>query len=388
MASIAMITILIPTRNRADLAIAAARSVLGQAGGVVKLVISDNSSDPQCRNKLEEFCVFNGVDFIKTPEDLSMDQHWDWAFRQIGGYRYIGILTDRMVLYPGAIDELLSIICENNEPEVVSYNNDNVAYDSGVYVPIRREFSEMLISIRSDMLIESTANAKIATALPRALNCLVRVDVIDRLLKLSGRYFESIAPDFNFAFKLLVVVKEVSYYDKPLMISYGNLRSNGGGFTTGRLNRDSKDFLRFVSAGNRRLHGSPVPEVFQATNVVCHEYSVVRESFATSWPEAQKMLWISLVASRVRDSDGELSSKWRSALIEKYEVSPVFFQDLSASSIKQKIKNLVVMCCPRLIVFWGRWAGKVRYINEADALDYLVNNRVRPTKFVGQNMDF
>jgi glycosyltransferase involved in cell wall biosynthesis len=383
-----MIKIVIPTRNRADLAIAAARSVASQKNCHFRLVISDNSSNILDREHLRQFCSNAGIQLLETTQDLPMDQHWDWAFSQITDYDYIGILTDRMVLYPGALNELSALIERNDHPAVLSFNNDNVASQGDYFAPIQRRYSGKLESILSSSLVESTARAQITTSLPRGLNCLIRRDIVECVNDLGGKYFESIAPDFNFAFKVLSIVQRVHYLDKPLIISYGNSRSNGGSLTTGRLNKDSKDFLQFVSPESSTLSGSPMPDIFQATNVVCHEYGVVREKYASCWPAPQIAEWIDLIARRVRDSDGELSTAWKSRLIKKYGVSPSFFPPLEMMPVRHRIASRLAKLSPRGMAIAYRLLGKPYFLSEAQTINYLIKNRIEPAPMSSINMDF
>src|SRR5438874_8742688 len=78
-------TIVIPTRNRADLVRRALGSVLSQSDRDVQVLVSDNSLSSSERATLRQHC--QGLDderlrYIVPPEPLPMSQHWDWAMRQ------------------------------------------------------------------------------------------------------------------------------------------------------------------------------------------------------------------------------------------------------------------------------------------------------------------
>ena len=76
----ATIAVLIPTRNRPELAVDAVRSLLDQ-DCALDIYVSDNSTDPE---PLREFARTEPrVHYLRPQTELSMPQHWDWAMRQM-----------------------------------------------------------------------------------------------------------------------------------------------------------------------------------------------------------------------------------------------------------------------------------------------------------------
>src|SRR5687768_6988911 len=73
------IAAIIPTRNRARLAMNAARSLLDQDSRL-DIYVCDNSSSP---GPLDEFCR-NEPRFtcLRPDRELSLGENWDWAMRQ------------------------------------------------------------------------------------------------------------------------------------------------------------------------------------------------------------------------------------------------------------------------------------------------------------------
>jgi putative cell wall-binding protein len=78
------IVIVVPTRNRADLAVLAVRSAVQQEGPVT-VVVSDNSTDPEQSRSLEAECAAlaastgRPLHYLQPGQDLPMPEHWEWA---------------------------------------------------------------------------------------------------------------------------------------------------------------------------------------------------------------------------------------------------------------------------------------------------------------------
>src|SRR2546422_2354060 len=99
--------VVIPTRNRPDLAMNAIRSVLQEPLVDVHVIVSDNSTTEADRSALAGFCarLSNArLLCIAPPRALPATEHWDWAMHQAlqrydaGHFIY---LTDRSVFKPG-----------------------------------------------------------------------------------------------------------------------------------------------------------------------------------------------------------------------------------------------------------------------------------------------
>src|SRR5712692_11157946 len=103
------LVVVIPTRNRANLAVGAIRSVLGQNVDNVRILVSDNSTIAEEAASLSRFCrqlKDDRLHYITSPEPLSMGAHWDWAMRHATHFRdasHFTVLTDRMIFRPGDV---------------------------------------------------------------------------------------------------------------------------------------------------------------------------------------------------------------------------------------------------------------------------------------------
>src|SRR5687767_14195030 len=95
--------IVIPTRNRADLAQNAIKSVLDQSRCNPVVIVSDNSTIALEVEKLRTYCeTLNDarVKYVRPHTPLPMPDHWEWALVQalaMTDVSHLMYLTDRMV---------------------------------------------------------------------------------------------------------------------------------------------------------------------------------------------------------------------------------------------------------------------------------------------------
>ena len=191
----------VPTRNRPTLALAAVRSVLEQEADV-RVVVSDNSTDPTAVEAVGRACAgLPGVHYVRPPEPLAMSPHWEWAMetaRAVTRPTHVAFLTDRMVFRPGTLDRLRAHAGRHPE-HVVSYNHDQV---DDTPRPVRlfqkRGTGRLFLSVPSRLLAERTAHAVPLVYLPRMLNCVAPGPVLDAVRARFGSLFFFISPDFCF----------------------------------------------------------------------------------------------------------------------------------------------------------------------------------------------
>ena len=119
-------TIVIPTRNRPDLAAIAIKSVVRQDFDDFEIVVSDNSSPPQAdalKDAVRELRD-NRVWYVRPPGELDMGDHWEFALQHARG-EYVGYLTDRMAFRKDALSRLQEQITATGAP-VISYSSTGI----------------------------------------------------------------------------------------------------------------------------------------------------------------------------------------------------------------------------------------------------------------------
>jgi len=295
--------VVIPTRNRADFAINAIRSVASQSD--CKVLVSDNSTDPLEQQKLSNYANENyrsQVTYVRPPKSLAMTPHWDWAMQNAMGIKditHVTYLTDRMMFLQGAVLELLDLLATYRD-KPLSFGNDSVKDGTMPVVLCQRGQSGKLYKIESSHLLEQFADVNIVyPALPRLMNSAVPVELIKGLHSRYGNYFASVSPDFNFAFRILREVGSVYYYDRSLMVDYGVYRSNGNNFPYGVLNKEAKDFSDNLET-EAVSFPTPVDTIAIVPNCILHEYVEVANSSSDSkFPQIDQSRYLTFLVRSV-----------------------------------------------------------------------------------------
>jgi hypothetical protein len=244
----------------------------------MSIVVSDNSTDEHEAKRLEATCgEFDGVEYLRAPGDLGMTDHWTWAFGRLNAdfpAPLVSMVTDRMVMRPGALAGLLDL-AGAHPGRLVSYSHDAVD-DRTTPVRLRLEDrSERAFELNTDHLLERCAHVYFHPCVPRMMNCLVPRTVLDAVEERFGSLFASISPDHCFGFRALDVVDAIVYYDACPLIHYALSRSNGDTYARGVSSADGDDFQRHLGAVQMNA-SAPVPAFHSITNAVVNEYCFVR----------------------------------------------------------------------------------------------------------------
>lgn len=270
--------VVIPTRNRAQLAMNAVRSVLEQGVENVAVLISDNSTLAKECEELKAFCAGLGdsrVRYVQAPSPLPMPDHWDWASKQaltLYSANHFIFLTDRMMLRNGALQEMVDV-AGLYPLQVISYNLDRICDDT---MPIRIEqypATEKLVEVETLRLSRLFAQGVFHPGLPRMLNCIVPRAVFDRIRQRFGNVFSSIAPDFNFCVRCLDTEDSILFFDKSLLFHYALNRSLGASALRGEMTPEHEDFTANLPVDNAtRNYATPLPSLITAVNAAFNEY--------------------------------------------------------------------------------------------------------------------
>ncbi|HVE72403.1 MAG TPA: glycosyltransferase [Thermoanaerobaculia bacterium] len=277
------LTFVLPTRNRAELAIAAIRSLLAQEGCAVRIVVSDNSSSEEEVRLLAEFCRNLGDSrllYARPPQALLMATHWNWAAEQAmerTDGTHFGIQYDRKLWKPGALRPLVSV-CEQHPEAMVAYGSD-VALErpSGVVTWIPRATGR-LYEIRTATLVRLTSRGmvqELGLALPVFANCMVPRATLERMRARFGTICDSAAPDSAFTYRFAATEDRYLYLDDALVFAYAYRLSNGFAYFRGDTRGTYGDWVNLW--GDRPwLDAAPIPGLSLGQNVMFHEYNMVQ----------------------------------------------------------------------------------------------------------------
>jgi hypothetical protein len=274
--------IVVPTRNRSDLARNAIGSVLDQIGSGVDVLVSDNSTASNQRAELSQYCAQRGdarLRYITPPESLPMSSHWDWAMQQalsLYDPSHVAFLTDRMMFRPGALGSLIEIT-KAYPDKLLTYMHDHVNDFSLPVVLHQYTWTGNLYEVASQRLLELSAQSVMHdSSVPRMLNCLAPRTVLETIKERFGNFFASIAPDWNFAYRSLEVVDSILFHDKAALVHYAQHRSNGQSAHFGIVNEAYAKFIEDLGSLPVNF-AAPFPEVVTVWNAIISEYCHVKD---------------------------------------------------------------------------------------------------------------
>lgn len=277
------LVVVIPTRNRADLARNAIESVLDQSGSEVQVLVSNNSTVNEDRAHLSDYCRQRGNERLRhvaAPQSLPMALHWDWAMQQalsIYDASHFAFLTDRMLFKPGALEPLLEIVAAYPD-QVITYMHDMVDDFASPVVVRQYTWTGHLYEVRSTRLLEMSAQSVMYdTCLPRMLNCIVPRKVLETIRERFGNSFAPIAPDWNFCYRALALVDSILFHDKAALVHYAQQRSNGQSSHYGIMN-EAYDLFRQDLGSLPVNFAAPFPEIVTVWNAIISEYCHAKEA--------------------------------------------------------------------------------------------------------------
>jgi hypothetical protein len=118
-------TIIIPTRNRADVLKWALKTCTMQDYDNLEIIISDNYSEDDTREVVQSFDD-NRIKYFNTGRRLSMSHNWEYALSKASG-GYISILGDDDGFLPNALENINDIL-QNHPLEAIAWHQSRYCW--------------------------------------------------------------------------------------------------------------------------------------------------------------------------------------------------------------------------------------------------------------------
>jgi hypothetical protein len=277
------VAILIPTRNRADLAIDAIRSLLAIADPrLLHIIVSNNSSEPGHVRRLADYCERSPdsrLTHVRPPRSLPMAEHWDWAIGEAlsrSHATHLALHYDRRVSKPNF--SLLFDVAAQQPDLPITYLIDLIYEWQGRFFAHHMPWSGGVYEIRTSRALDLASRGLLTDlweAFPVLVNCVTPRSVLERVRSRFGDFCVSTTPESCFGFRFCAIADGYYHFDRPLGIHYGSARSNGLGLIRGEESGAFGDFLGLH--GDRPwLDAAPIPGLTLGQNIFYHEYMLVR----------------------------------------------------------------------------------------------------------------
>ena len=267
------IAVLIPTRNRDAMAIAAARSLIGQG---VEVFVSDNSDAP---GAVRALCgTEQDLHYLRPPAVLGMADHWDWAMREamsLSRATHFAVHYDRNVSMPGRWRDLAAAAARSPD-DLITYTHDNILF----HPPPRRlwqvPWTGKVFAFSAHRLAGLVAGGQVhavGRVLPILSNCIVPRGMLEAIAARFGSICRGAGPDSVFMARYLALYRRCLHFDCAVGIISGSDRSAGLGYLRG-VGGDFPDFRNTFGDGPW-LPLAPAPGINLGYNLLYHDYETV-----------------------------------------------------------------------------------------------------------------
>ena len=223
------ITVVIPTRERADTLHYCLQTVVAQECDRLQILVSDNASSPATREVVESFGDPR-IRYTNTGARLSMAHNYEFALSHVtSGWIVMlgdddGLVVGRLeptvaLLEKSGLQALSSETCFYNWPKVVS------AREPALTVPL----ADDLVTVRSlDAVADILKLVRPKARLPQTYTGgIVHADVIKAARAKDGTFFQSQIPDIYSSFAITATVKRYLYTKAPFAIAGRSSHSIG-----------------------------------------------------------------------------------------------------------------------------------------------------------------
>lgn len=282
-----LISIVIPTRERAAKLPFTLKTVLSQGGDDFEVVVSDNASQDATRSVVAGITDAR-LRYVNTGRRLSVSDSFEFAIQHSCG-RYLLIIGDDDGLVPDAIATLRVLVGRELAP--IIYWDPPVYHwptsNSGprlVYYPGRS--STRVVSLGEMTRFSFRWGGLRYQRLPLLYHALVRRELLEKIRERTGRILHSTLPDVFLAFALPVFSDTALFTGKPLSV-YGvsepplrskRMENDGGAF--------ARKIRRFVEEyGDYCLHPTLYPGVPFWVNMIPDTMLIARDLFPEYYHE-------------------------------------------------------------------------------------------------------
>lgn len=221
------LTVIIPTRERADTLFHTLRTVVEQDYENLEIIVSDNASIDNTEAIVRSFSDPR-LNYINTGQRLGMSENWEFALGHVKN-DFVMYLGDDDGLLPEACSDVAKII-SSTDTKAVIWNKPNYNWPSIQQLPntVAIQCAYDLFELDGKIILKGVAKGKTSYGkLPVLYSGFVSVQSILNIKKKTGHFFHSITPDVYSGIVLAEELKTYLYSFRPFSISGGSRHSNG-----------------------------------------------------------------------------------------------------------------------------------------------------------------
>lgn len=300
-----LLTVIVPTRERADTLAYTLRSILDNKSTKFNVVVSDNLSQDDTKEVVERIGDPR-VRYYNTGRRLSMSDNWEFAMQYCDG-EFITIIGDDDGILPGAIDRLEPFL-QSGRAKVYTWPVPFYRWPmdglpasatrvSGVQPPRARNIRKMA---RFAMRMGTWRHNQ----LPSLYHSAVHRSIVEGIRAQTGKVFQTTNPDIFNAFSVAAFTETALNVGFTVTVAGHSKKSNGGAMSHGGVDEARKSAERhFSEFGEYKFHPTlypPVPmqvklipdSALVAKDVFPQAYGDVRFGYAEMWGWLYRMRWL------------------------------------------------------------------------------------------------
>jgi Glycosyl transferase family 2 len=251
-----LITVLIPTRERADTLEYSLTTCINQIDDNLRILVSDNASQDNTRAVVETFRRRDKrVEYINPERRLGMSEHWEFALGHIHE-GFVTVLGDDDGLFPDALQVIRSILETAPGTDAIGWPYSFYGYPS-LLTPSKNHlgiaFGEQDEVRKSrDWLAKLTAFDIFYFELPMIYHGLVRTRILAEIRARSSRLILSSVPDVYLAIAIAASIESYYRLSKSLTLAGTSRHSYGSAALT--LGEDSPIVQSFLKESSLGMH--------------------------------------------------------------------------------------------------------------------------------------
>ncbi len=316
-----LLSIVIPTRERAATLAAAIATALDQRSRRFEVVVGDNDSRDGTRALVERIADPR-LRYVNSGARVSMSDNWEFALRHTAG-RYVLFIGDDDGVMPGAIDRLEPLL-ESSASPIFTWPRATYMWPTAGLGA--RTGGVPAAQPRADVDIRALAQAVMRRGgygfqrPPSVYHAVFHRDVLDAIGARAGRVFLTSQPDVFVAFAAPGVTPHALSLDFLVTIIGHSEKSNGGGVAAGPATALHRWQQLLDEHGAVTLHRSLFPGVPARVNLISDTLLAAHDLFPEAYgttPFGYAEMWA--YDYRLRDYLG-WDTSWMGIVRQRHEI--------------------------------------------------------------------
>jgi glycosyltransferase involved in cell wall biosynthesis len=232
-----LFSIIMPTRNRANLLLHSLQSALEQTTNNYEVIVSDNNCTPETRQVVDQFAS-SRVRYVRSDRTLAMADSWEFALSHAKG-EYVTILSDDDAVSPTLLERLNDLL-DAEDVKLISWIRYLYVMADWYVEAERNKLFLGPVSGRTEKRLSEVIlrrwfdGCSYYSDAPMLFNACCHRSVIDSIKQRAGRVFLGSAPDVASSLALLAEAPAFTFIDDVFSLAGSGKQSIGANSIHGR----------------------------------------------------------------------------------------------------------------------------------------------------------